>query len=432
MKKILSSNWLMGFIIAIISMVYLNGIAQVPFHPDEQTQIFMSGDLEQLFIHPYSLFWQPDQHQDLRLRYRELDPPLTRWIIGIGRMLAGIPAPTVDWDWTKDWEANQAAGALPSPHLLVTSRLSVALLFPISLFLMFQIGKSLGGIPIAWLNMLALSSNALVLLHTRRAMAESALLCTAILTLWAIGQFQHNTIWLGIPAALAFNSKYLNAPLMILCLLAIIFQPTKPRQPTIKVAFQIFQFLFIFMIITLALNPFLWNHPWSAIQDAWQQRNEFVNQQVRTYGYNNPDLVWRTIPERIIGLFINLFINKPAIADVANYIKNTHLAESAYYSNPLTWFSRGVVTGGILIILTIYGFITAFLRIKRENFNKQRYLGLLWIGTIIQSFALLLFNPLPFQRYVMPLIPFVCIWMSFGLDSLGRLGILLYRQFRRG
>ncbi len=431
MKKFLSSNWLVGFIIILISTFYLLGVAQVPFHPDEQTQIFMSGDWEQLLTHPSHLFWQPHQHQDLRMRYRELDPPLTRWIIGIGRWIAGLPAPEVDWDWTKDWEANQAAGALPSPHLLLISRLSVAIFFPVSLFLMFQIGQSLGGKTIAWLNIFALSSNALVLLHTRRAMAESALLFTAILTLWAMDHFRQKTIWLAISAALAFNSKYLNAPLILLCLLAIIFQPKKSQPSSQKVVLQLFQFLIIFMIITLALNPFLWRHPLSAIQDAWQQRKELVNQQVWIYSLNNPDLVWKTIPERFFGLFINLFINQPAIADVANYTKFTHHAESLYFSNPLTWISRGIVTGGLMIILTLYGFIMALLRMKHGNFDKRRYLGLLWIGTIIQTLALVLFNPLPFQRYVMPLIPFICIWMSFGLESLARLGIQLYQRISR-
>lgn len=428
MIKILSSNWLIGFIITLISIVYLLSITQVPFHPDEQTQIFMSGDLEQLFTHPTDLFWQPNQNQDLRMHYREIDPALTRWMIGIGRLITGIPAPIVDWDWAKDWETNQRTGALPSHYSLLTARLSVAFLFPFSLFLMFQIGKTLDGIPMAWLVMLGLASNALVLLHTRRAMAESALLFTAILTIWTMDHFQQKPTWLAIPAALAFNAKYLNTPLIILCLFAIVFQPTKPHGTLKKGLVQIFQFLLIFIIITLILNPFLWKHPLSAIQDAWKQRNELVNRQVLTYSYNNPDFLWRTIPKRAFGLFINLFINQPAIADVANYTKYTHSTESAYFSNPLNRIARGVVMGGIITILSLYGFIMALWRMKDDNFNKRNYLFLLWIGTLIQTLALLVFNPLPFQRYVMPLIPFTSIWLAFGLESTSRIFILISRE----
>ncbi len=421
-------NWGVYFVIGVISIAYWFGLGKVPFHPDEQTQIYMSGDLEQLFSQPTQLFWQPNHHQDLRQRYRELDPPLTRWLIGIGRLIAGLPAPDVDWNWTKDWDGNQASGALPSPMLLLVSRLSVAILFPISLLLMFQIGFSLGGKPIAWLTMLTLAGNALVLLHTRRAMAESALLGTAILTLWAIGQIRHKTYWLAIPAALAFNAKYLNAPLIFVCLLAI-FYPLDRNHLSLKSRiFRIIHFLFLLMSVTLILNPFLWSSPWKAVQDAWQLRKELVNEQVIAYSSSNQDFVRDTIPKRAFNLMVNIFINRPAIADVANYIQNTRAAEDIYFSNPFTWFSRGIIAGGLAAILTLYGFIMALWRVKYASPVSSRYLILIWLATIFQMAALIIFNPLPFQRYVMPLIPYICIWLSFGLESVGKLGIFSYQQ----
>ncbi|MEJ5201364.1 MAG: hypothetical protein WHV66_03940 [Anaerolineales bacterium] len=428
MKIIRANNWLLFTTILLLSIGYLARVPVVPFHPDEQTQLFMSGDLERFFANPTDLFWNPEREQDVRQQYRELDAPITRLLLGLGRQLVRLSAPTVDWDWTKDWQYNERAGAVPSQQLLVTGRLSVAFLFPISLLLIFQIGYALGGKPIAWLTMLSLASNALVLLHTRRAMAESTLLFTSILTLWTLQRFRQNTYLLAIPAALAFNAKQSNAPLALICLIAILF-PLFEKKPLLrKRLLQVALFLFIFVAITVILNPFLWSDPWKAAQAAWLARKDLVQRQATVLALGNPHLVWETIPERILGLFIHLFLSPPAIGDVANYLEQTRISEIIYFSNPMTWISRGLIAGTIMAILTFYGFIVAPLRARLTDLSARRYTLLLWMGTLIQIAVQVYLIPLPFQRYVMPLVPFACIWLAFGLHSLGRLGLALLKK----
>ena len=114
-------------IILALTLAYLAGLAGVPFHPDESTQLFMSSDLNTLFSRPADLFWSTANEQDARQIYRELDAPLARYLIGVGRTIASLPALPVDWDWSKSWEENQTAGALPDARLLLVGRLSVAL-----------------------------------------------------------------------------------------------------------------------------------------------------------------------------------------------------------------------------------------------------------------------------------------------------------------
>jgi len=425
-KTIRANNWLLSIVILLLSIGYLLRVPIVPFHPDEQTQLFMSGDLEQFFRNPRELFWDPEREQDIRQQYRELDAPITRLLLGLGRQLTGLSAPTVDWDWTKDWNYNERAGAVPSQTLLVTGRLSVALLFPISLLLIFRIGHAIGGKTIAWLTMLSLASNALVLLHTRRAMAESALLFTSILTLWTLKQLKQNAYLLAIPAALAFNAKQSNAPLALICLIAILF-PLFEKTPSLKKRLLwVALFVFLFVAITLVLNPFLWSDPLNATLAAWLARKDLIQRQATVLALGNPHLVWETIPERILGLFIHLFLSPPAIGDVANYLEQTRSSETIYFSNPMTWISRGFIAGTFVAILTFYGFIIAPLQARHADRSSRRYILLLWAGTLIQIAVQVYLIPLPFQRYVMPLVPFACVWLALGFYNLGRLlsGIL--------
>ena len=106
MKTLLSEKILLPVIILALSLAYLGGLASVPFHPDESTQIFMSADIDTLFSNPPDLFWSAAKTQDVRQTYHELDAPLARYLIGFGRKIAGLPALPVDWDWSKSWDAS--------------------------------------------------------------------------------------------------------------------------------------------------------------------------------------------------------------------------------------------------------------------------------------------------------------------------------------
>ena len=199
--------FLLTLTIITLSILYTSGIDSVPFHPDESTAIFMSEDVKIFFRDPASLFWQMDKENDLRQKYRQLDAPLSRILIGIGRILAGAPALSADWDWSKTWQGNQMAGALPSSYLLTASRFSVALLYPFSLLLIYWLGKKLSSETGGWLAMFILAGHSIILLHTRRAMSESALVFTLLLSLASMIVIKKR-LWLAaLPIALAFNAK---------------------------------------------------------------------------------------------------------------------------------------------------------------------------------------------------------------------------------
>src|SRR6266540_5192352 len=114
---------------AVAAVFAVWGAARVPFHADESTYLYMSEDFDRL-IHqgPASVTWQAvDQPADV-LRHRLLDAPMTYYLVGLGRGLAGLPALPHDWNWSTGWEENARAGPLPSPAQLAAGRLPAPLL----------------------------------------------------------------------------------------------------------------------------------------------------------------------------------------------------------------------------------------------------------------------------------------------------------------
>src|SRR5512140_1759946 len=106
-------DWPLYLAVLLVTLLYWAGLASVPFHPDESTQIFMSADFDTLFRQPGSLAWSPTPADPARQLYRLLDAPLTRDLIGAGRTLAGLPATSIDWNWSLTYADNAASGALP-------------------------------------------------------------------------------------------------------------------------------------------------------------------------------------------------------------------------------------------------------------------------------------------------------------------------------
>lgn len=301
MKNRLAFPIATGLFIVVVSAFYLRGLSSVPFHPDEQTYLFMSGDFERFFSNPSQLYWNPARSDDLRQKYRLRDAPLARWLIGLGRQLARRPAPQVDWDWSKDWVANQSNGALPSEDLLLVGRWSVAFLFPFSLWLIYQVAKSIGSNLSGWAAMILLASHALVLLHTRRAMAESVLLFSILLTLWALSRFADRPFWLALPAALAFNAKQSVAPLVLLCWGTTLLTPPQAQLSLRRRLQQALFFGMLFALVAVALNPVLWSNPWRSALAAWQERTSLVEEQVAAIRQVNPELVWESYPPTSFG-----------------------------------------------------------------------------------------------------------------------------------
>ncbi len=400
-------------VLAALSIWYWSGLNAVPFHPDESTQIYMSADVERMLQDPSSLFWRAHQANEKQQRYRALDAPLTRLSIGLARIFTGQPPLSVDWNWGTTWEENRASGALPVPSLLQTARLATAMWFPFTVLFLYLAARRAYGEPTAWIAALLLATNALVLLHTRRAMAEGPLLFTLTFALWSLVTAEKRPWLAAFPTVLAFCAKQTLAALLPIALLALLWQPGKPLLHRLR---DTALSGLIYLAVVVLLNPFLWSDPVGAIRYAVQERQELAHAQTA----DRPTQALNTPGRKLIGMVGSLYLTPPIFAETINYANETRTAEEAYLRNPLHTVGRSIPVGGILMLLGVMGLgwsaaRTARPRATETGATSRRALALLTSAGIVLALALLVAIPLPWQRYYMPLVPFTCLWAAAGI-----------------
>jgi len=414
-QSFFSTKALLLTVIVIISLAYFSGLLAVPFHPDETTHIFMSADLEELIYHPDNLVWHSGQSLDLKTHYRLVDPPLNRYLIGIIRKILNVHTLEVDWDWSLSWDMNVNRGAMPSTSQLLAGRLVSAVFFPFSLVLVFLLGRKIHSQAAGWAALLIFASSSLILLHTRRAMAESSLIFFTLLSLWFILRYTDRPWLSAIPLALAFNAKYSAVPLLLVGILNIAWRSKSTRFT--EVLEDLGFFLFIFGSITFALNPFLWGNPVQAFLAAIDQRTWLVSTMESGLQTIYPDLGSAGGLSQLLINFINLFFAKPAIQDIGNYTNELQMASQIYFSNPLHLLWSGLVFGSILLFLTILGLFLSIRQSIKDQINLRANL-LFIIAGISEFLGITILLSLPFQRYILPLIPFVCLWSGISISQI--------------
>ncbi len=405
------------FILVLLATFHLWGLSKVPFHPDESSHIFMSREFKVWLTNPMSMIWN-DSDLDIIDRYnRDIDAPLNKYILGLGLSLANIQPLPVDWDWSLTWDKNEQAGALPGQSQLITARLTVTLLLITSVLWIYFSGKMLNGL---WNGLIAatlLGTNALILLHDRRAMAESALtlgVCLAILGIFS----GDKKPWLaGLGVALAYNAKQSAMPLIAVGLVSVCWLP-KSQLRTRRLWANIAVFLGVFMALTLLLNPILWGDPVGVIIKSLRNRQEFLNRQIDASLAFVPEQVMDSPIQRSAVMISNLYIQPPSFYEFGNYTEHTSATEEVYLSIPGHNLLRGVIGGGIGLVLTIFGIAIACFKMIKPSTGKRRQLILLFIGTLFQGASLIIAVPLPYQRYVIPMVPFTCLWIGYGLSQI--------------
>ncbi|GAB4498277.1 MAG: hypothetical protein OHK0052_11380 [Anaerolineales bacterium] len=418
-------------LLALYSLYALWSAPLVPFHPDESTYLYMSADFATLLRAPAELFWQPEKQTDRRQKYRLLDAPLTKTLLGAGLMLTRQTAPPVDWDWGKTWQQNTHSGALPNPTTLAVARIIVTLLLPISISLLYLSGYAHGGVASAWGAALLLAINGFTLLHARRAMSEGALFFGVTLFLYLLSRSKTHPLLLGIAAALAFNAKQSAVGLLPIGLLAVLWDAaplTGSRKPQWRAALL---YVSVFAIITAALNPVYWRAPFATLPDALRVRAELSAAQTADALRLNPESVLDTPAKRLLALIANLYLLPPAPAEVGNYLSDTAPAEARYFALPFSNSLRGLFAGALLFTLTLTGLGMMLLRLRHADLAERRAIILFLLAFGMQTTLVLGAFALPWQRYVTPVLPFVLLLAAYPLRGIAALGAHLKLQFNR-
>ena len=405
------------------------GINRLPFHPDESTYIFMSRDFDLLVLdgNPSSLIWKPGQAVDAGMRYRLLDAPLIRYLIGLSRSLVGHPATQLpaDWNWSASWEANVRAGALPSASLLFVARLPAALLAAVAPLLVFNLGRRLAGLATGLGAALLYALNSLILLHTRRAMTEGPMLFFMLLAIWLVLRYPRRSLLLGLVSALAVAAKLTNLALLPVVILALWTAPlskesgrvSRPRQR----ARALLGFATAFAVTTFVLNPLLWGAPGAALRAMAHARLELLSAQTNALRSVAPDWVLPGFGSRLLATVYEVYVAPLAFKDVANYAYQTQALELSYLSVPLHHVLRfssvtaSLGSGAVLLALTLAGMAWGGLALYRRQ--RSETLTLLWLWTL-STVAVLSTIPVLWQRYYLPLVPIISLWAAYGFGPL--------------
>ncbi len=416
------------FLWGLVSALALKDVDRVPFHPDESTYIYMSRDLELLVQDGMSLAWQPDATLTAETRYRLIDAPLARYIIGVARWLFNVPSLPADWDWGKSWEENQAMGALPSSELLKLARQALTSLLPLSLLFLYLTVKKVFHPITTMAIILLMGSHALILVHARRSMAEGALLLGLTFTLWSFTWIDKHPGLAGLAMAVAINAKHSSLALLPIGLLTIIFYPSDGKSKTLQRVRNALVYLVVVLGVTFALNPIYWKHPFQAALASLEARKELLTRQTLVTENFAPEGVADTLDKRFLVLIANLFIQPPYFYEVGNYAADLQVQIDAYIRHPYHRVCRDLFCGGFSFALASFGFLMA--NPQMHHINKRAYLLRLWWSTFAMAVFILATIPLPWQRYVLPMIPFAIIWMAYGAEHIIR-AVLLYHASRK-
>lgn len=416
-------SWVPLLGILLLTAFQLLGLPTVPFHPDEVSLLYQSRDFETLFRDPASLAWSPSRNGDDKQQYRLLNAPLPKYVLGIGRWLAGVDQAEValDWNWSQDWDANLERGALPSEKALAAGRVASTLLLPGATVILCFAGRRLGGRSVGTLAGLLLGINALVLLHARRAMAEGTLVFGISLAIWGILEADRRPWLAGLGTALALAAKHSTLPLLPVGLIAAGWSG-EPGGGLRRSALAVALFAVVFVSVTFALSPLLWSEPVAALRASLRARTSLVRDQIQDQAIAE-DLV---IPvplrgsDRLAVLLAHLFLAPPQFEELGNYREQLRPSVERYLSIPGHALLRGWLFGSLVFGLTAGGSALGLASLRTATRERSRSLSLLFLATTLQALTLYVGIPLPYQRYYIPLVPLGCLWLAIALIQLSQ------------
>ena len=409
--------WLEIVLLVALSVFLLSGAAGVPFHPDETSWLFQSRDLEALLSRPLSLAWRGLLEPSPEMTYRLLNAPLAKDVLAAARWIVGVPASAVavDWSWSKSWDENVAAGALPPPGVLAAARTASAGLVVLAVVALYLCGRALGGRGTGLAAAILLGTNALVLLHGRRSMAEGALTLAVCLALLGLLYADRHPWLAGLAAGLAFAAKTSGAVWIPLGWVAVAWSASRQRQSWRANLGRVGAFTLAAGLVTLLLYPVLWAEPVNALVEMWRARQELVAAQVAATNAVMPWVVLANPAQGAATFLVHLYFSPLQFAEAANYLRETAAAEAVYLASPLHSLFRGLAGGVLLLGLTVLGIAQGIRRAWTSEPKAHRAIAVALLATAVQAAALVLAVPLAFQRYVMPLVPLVSLWCGYAI-----------------
>lgn len=352
-------------ILGLLAFFYVKDLASVPFHIDESHWIGTSYMFEAYFKGEFwSDAWRDNQHT-------VTNPPVPRYLIGISRFIGGYRIPDLNrpWDYTRSVGFNERAGAVPSDQLLWWSRLPMAILAVLSIWIGFLLIQKIGGRIPAYIWIIFGIASPYLLLQTRRAMAESAILffvmLGAFLCFLALKKLDEETgsvhwkVYLyltlcGLCLGLAAEAKINGLAALAGVLLSILIVVWKKQATLSSKIRRVFLLSVLVSTVTLVAfvgsYPYLWPNPLGRSVRVFQNRLDEMKYQTTQH---TPDAL-NTISQKLTVIPMRIF-NDYAIlnfngAIVLNIIL-TILGLGILLKNLGDWFKTGTKNGPAVITL---------------------------------------------------------------------------------
>jgi hypothetical protein len=422
----LLSAWLLFAIFA------LSGVPTVPFHPDESTYLYMSHDFDVLLRqgNPTAVTWQAANQPADVLSYRLLDSPLSDYLPGLGRLLSGYPETlSHDWNWSGDWQANLALGAVPAPGLLTAARWPAAALAVLSVLPLYGIGRRLGGPLTGTGAALLYAFSGLLLLHGRRAMAEGPVLFFVLLTIWLMVAVPRLPLLWSASAALALVAKLTALALLPVVALALLRPGAGEKgwrgwtggRRWLDIGLSASGFLGMSWLLT----PPLWSQPIAGLAALIHARQQLTTNVSGALLASASSQVATTLGGRLFAMLYQVYFAPPAFWEFPNYAAQTAAAEQRYLAVPLQagWHTPSLnfnlIAGGLLLALSLAGLLFALRHLAQPVGGETFPLVLMLVWTLATVAGLLTIN-ITWQRYYLPLLPIVCLWAAFGGAQVAR------------
>jgi 4-amino-4-deoxy-L-arabinose transferase-like glycosyltransferase len=419
--------------LAALAIFILAGMMLVTFHGDEAMHIYTSRDYATAFIdhNPASLMVGPPYYIDDDPWLRLLNGSVARYTIGFSWHLAGMNSgmlpPRPGWDWGLDYDRNVETGHRPEYALLQAARFPSTLFLILSAWAMFGIGWQFGGRFPAYLMSGLYTLNPVILLNGRRAIMEGSLLGFGLLTIWLavlIVRGRDRWYWwvlLTLASGLTLVSKQTGIIFVggalgwigmveIITILAAVLR-REGRKSIKRLAFMMVKLtasLIAAVLIFIALSPALWNDPIARFGDLIVEREKLIAIQV-ALDPNAPT----TLSQRIEGIITQPFLTPPMQFEMSSWANAAAITAEieGYMASRLSGLQFGLVIGLPLTLLAGWGMVIALRKWRSWEIGL-----LVWFGVTAAS---LLINPLPWQRYYLPLIP-----VSTPLAGIGLLAIV--------
>jgi 4-amino-4-deoxy-L-arabinose transferase-like glycosyltransferase len=416
------------------SWLYLAGLADVPFHPDEASWIYMSGDFDALaHMGPAPLIWRRGELMTTDVFLRLINAPVAKYSIGAGRWLTGHASDrNADWQWGASWEENAQAGTIPSSAVLLASRWTVTLAAVLSIALLFHLTHSMHGVTAAVGATVLLATHPLIMLHTRRAMAEGVAQLFTVIAIVAIRRFAdaadrpgdrkgalRTAIAAGVAIGFAVASKQSAAALIpVAFVTAVLVARSKVnglRAPK-RVGFENVAALMIATGLTyFALNPVLYEQPVRAGRSMISMRRALTRSVAGATDVITPRALMPTVASRLSAAWQQMYWNAPSFSEWPTYDDQIAQTVGAYEhrSTARLWNSAAVRL--LFVVLSCIGVVCAAGDIGRDRLgppSRPQQIVLGWFVAEI-AFVAAAFT-LNWQRYFLPLLPPICLLAGVG------------------